>query len=134
MKLEPKEYVSPEINVYFTPGLCIHAAECVKGLPTVFDTKKRPWVNPENGAAPDIAEVVERCPSGALQYIRHDGVRGELPEVPTKVEANDKQQLVMRGDLHFRQQDQDIVTYRAVVCGCGQTGNSPFCDKKGSCH
>lgn len=59
MKLEPNEYVSSEMNVYFTSGLCIHAAVCVKGLPSVFDAKKRPWVNPENGTAHDIAEVVE---------------------------------------------------------------------------
>lgn len=134
MKMEPKEYVSSDINVYFTPGLCIHAAECVKGLPSVFDTKKRPWVNPENGESPVIAEVVERCPSGALQYIRHDNVRGELPEVPTRVEANDKGQLIMRGDLQFAHPHQDVVTYRAVVCGCGSTSNTPFCDKSGSCQ
>ncbi|WP_342527731.1 (4Fe-4S)-binding protein [Chryseomicrobium sp. FSL W7-1435] len=132
--MEPKEYVSSDINVYFTPGLCIHAAECVKGLPSVFNTKKRPWINPENGVASAIAEIVERCPSGALQYIRHDNVRGELPEVPTIVNAHTNGQLEMRGDLHFTQYEQPIVTYRAVVCGCGQTGNSPFCDKKGSCQ
>lgn len=65
MNLEPNEYVSSEMNVYFTSRLCIHAAECVKGLPSVFDTKKRPWVNPENGTADDIAEV-RRTPRSVI--------------------------------------------------------------------
>lgn len=36
-----KTYTSETIYVSFEPARCIHAAECVKGLPQVFDTKKR---------------------------------------------------------------------------------------------
>ncbi|WP_083412221.1 (4Fe-4S)-binding protein [Exiguobacterium sp. KRL4] len=52
------------------PEVCIHSGYCVKSLPTVFDVKKRPWI--ESGGAPveDVIRVVDGCPSGALSYER----------------------------------------------------------------
>jgi uncharacterized Fe-S cluster protein YjdI len=40
----------------------------VRGLPSVFDISKKPWIN-VNGASPDaIVDQIKRCPSGALAY------------------------------------------------------------------
>ncbi|MFE9921640.1 helix-turn-helix domain-containing protein [Streptomyces sp. NPDC005774] len=39
-----------------------------RGLPEVFDPAKRPWIQPDKATAERLAEVVRRCPSGALQY------------------------------------------------------------------
>jgi uncharacterized Fe-S cluster protein YjdI len=33
-------YKSDKITVSYSPNVCIHAAECVNGLPNVFDPKK----------------------------------------------------------------------------------------------
>ena len=42
--------------------------DCVRGLPSVFDVGKKPWINGD-GASPDkIAEQVKKYPSGALSY------------------------------------------------------------------
>jgi uncharacterized Fe-S cluster protein YjdI len=41
-----KIYTGPIIDVSFDGELCRHAAECVRGMPTVFDTSARPWINP----------------------------------------------------------------------------------------
>ncbi|MGH9693219.1 MAG: (4Fe-4S)-binding protein [Bryobacteraceae bacterium] len=39
-----------------------------RGLPSVFDVSKKPWID-VNGAAVDaIIEQVKRCPSAALSY------------------------------------------------------------------
>jgi uncharacterized Fe-S cluster protein YjdI len=65
-----KTYSGAEVDVSFDPELCIHAAECVKGLPAVFDTKKRPWITPYAAPADDVIAQVARCPSGALQIER----------------------------------------------------------------
>ena len=65
-----KEYEADEIVVSFDPEVCEHAANCVRGLPQVFDTKKRPWIQPENAPADEVATQVERCPSGALKFRR----------------------------------------------------------------
>ncbi|MDP9796110.1 putative Fe-S cluster protein YjdI [Catenuloplanes nepalensis] len=66
----PKSYRGSDITVTFDAGRCRHAAECVRGLPEVFDVSARPWITPDNAGADAVAEVVARCPSGALQYIR----------------------------------------------------------------
>jgi uncharacterized Fe-S cluster protein YjdI len=60
-------YETPEIVVTFDPNLCIHSGVCVRGLPAVFDIKRKRWVRPEVAPAADVAAQVARCPSGALQ-------------------------------------------------------------------
>jgi uncharacterized Fe-S cluster protein YjdI len=39
----------------------------VKGLPAVFDTQRRPWIEPDNAGAAEVIAQVARCPSGALR-------------------------------------------------------------------
>ena len=63
-------YETPEITVTFDPQKCRHTGICVRGLPAVFDIKRKRWVAPEAAPAGDVAAQVERCPSGALQYTR----------------------------------------------------------------
>ena len=60
-----REYEAEGIVIEFDPVRCIHAAECIHGLPAVFDVEARPWVQAGNASPGAIAEVVRRCPSGA---------------------------------------------------------------------
>jgi len=63
-------YPVDEITVTFDPNVCVHSGVCLRGLSAVFDVRRKDWVRP-NAATPDqVAAQVERCPSGALQYIR----------------------------------------------------------------
>lgn len=70
-----KTYTGPLVNVTFDGALCEHAAECVRGMPEVFDTSARPWINPgvatTQAQADQVREVVGRCPSGALLIEEH---------------------------------------------------------------
>lgn len=70
-----KTYTGPLVNVTFDGALCEHAAECVRGMPEVFDTSARPWINPgvatAQAQADQVREVVGRCPSGALLIEEH---------------------------------------------------------------
>ena len=61
-------YETPEIVVTFDPNLCVHSGVCLRGLPMVFDVRRRQWVRPELASAAEVAAQVARCPSGALQY------------------------------------------------------------------
>lgn len=61
-------YETPEIVVTFDPNVCVHSGVCLRGLPMVFDVRRRQWVKPELAAADQVAAQVARCPSGALQY------------------------------------------------------------------
>lgn len=63
-----KYYKGKEITVSFDATVCQHAGYCVKGLPAVFDTEARPWINPDGADADAVRAQVERCPSGALQH------------------------------------------------------------------
>jgi uncharacterized Fe-S cluster protein YjdI len=63
-----QEYKNDNLVVRFDPEICIHSGECIRGLPSVFDVSKRPWVDVDGGAPATIIEQVKRCPSGALSY------------------------------------------------------------------
>jgi uncharacterized Fe-S cluster protein YjdI len=65
-----KRYSNGEITVIWQPSLCVHSAICARGLPKVFDPRRRPWVVLDGFDSATIAEQVERCPSGALSYER----------------------------------------------------------------
>jgi uncharacterized Fe-S cluster protein YjdI len=61
-------YETDEISVSFAPDVCKHTGVCIRGLPDVFDIKRKHWIRPELATAEQVAEQVKRCPSGALQY------------------------------------------------------------------
>ena len=59
-------YRNDKIVVRYDPKICIHAGDCVRGLPAVFDVGKKPWINVDGASPESIAEQVRKCPSGAL--------------------------------------------------------------------
>lgn len=123
-----KKYFSEEVDVYFDPAKCIHATECVKGLPNVFDTGRRPWVNPENGEVDEIVEVVERCPSGALTYVRKDGGLEEShPE--TTVEVGKDGEMYIKGNFTLTVDGEIVKLNRAALWSSDESDNPPFYDK-----
>ena len=63
-------YETPEITVTFEPELCRHGGACVRGLPAVFDIRRKRWIRPEAAPADEVAAQVARCPSGALKSYR----------------------------------------------------------------
>jgi uncharacterized Fe-S cluster protein YjdI len=65
-----QHYQNADITVTFDPNVCIHSAMCIRGLPTVFDVRRRKWVDVDAASADAIEEQIRRCPSGALQSTR----------------------------------------------------------------
>jgi uncharacterized Fe-S cluster protein YjdI/CDGSH-type Zn-finger protein len=122
-----KQYDGPGISVSYDSARCIHAAECVRGLPTVFDTKRRPWIEPAAASAAEVVSVIRRCPSGALQFSLADGP-AEEPVRPTRISFQDGGPMVLAGDLRLELGDGEQVETRATICVCGRSGNGPFCD------
>ena len=123
-----RAYTAPGVTVLYDRGRCLHFAECIRGLPEVFDARKRPWIQPENASAEDVAEVVRRCPSGALHYRLEEG-SPEEPEQPTHVEFVANGPINLRGDLSIDVPAGRMREVRATLCRCGLTQNEPFCDK-----
>ena len=62
-----KSFVGEGVTVSFDNDVCEHSGNCVKGLGSVFDTKQKPWINPDGASADDVIAQVARCPSGALR-------------------------------------------------------------------
>jgi len=61
-----KKYSNGEVTIVWRPGMCIHSGICFKGLPEVFDPRRRPWIEPNTATTEKIIEQVKKCPSGAL--------------------------------------------------------------------
>ena len=125
-----REYVGDGIVVRYDLGRCIHAAECVKGLPTVFDVKKRPWVDPHAASPERIAETIRSCPSGALTYRRMDGGPQEAPP-PASVRLEPNGPLYVEGEIALADHEGNPIDagVRAALCRCGHSKNKPFCDR-----
>lgn len=130
--LRGKHYTAPDILVRYDTPRYIHAAECVRGLPDVFDTAKRPWIQPQNAQAQELAAVIRRCPSGALHYLLTgedaDPAAQEQPQTPTTITPYPDGPLGIRGDLIIQTPEGEQREVRATLCRCGQSGHKPFCD------
>ena len=68
MKDIVKHYSTEGLTVKWETAKCIHSAICAKGLPNVFDPRKRPWINIDGASKEDIINQVKKCPSGAISY------------------------------------------------------------------
>ena len=68
-----KRYTNGEVTVIWQPSLCVHSAICFRGLPAVFDPRRRPWVVLDGHTSDAIITQVEECPSGALSFERVPG-------------------------------------------------------------
>lgn len=125
-----RHYTSEAIDITYDARRCIHAAECVRGLPEVFDTDRRPWILPSAASADAISAVIEKCPSGALHYTRRDGRPAESPPEQTTIAPVPGGPLYVRGLIQLRSADGRLLVEdtRAALCRCGQSENKPFCD------
>lgn len=125
-------YKSDNITVSFAPDVCIHAAECVKGLPNVFDTSKKPWINVEAENPDKIIEVINRCPSGALKY-ELNGNKIKTEDVvmeKTKIMLMPDGPLMVEGNVKVENKAGEVLreSEKMFLCRCGHSSNKPFCD------
>jgi CDGSH-type Zn-finger protein/uncharacterized Fe-S cluster protein YjdI len=128
--MSTKDYPSKELIVTYDAGRCIHAAECVRGAPTVFDPAAKPWIQPENGSAEEIAAVVRRCPTGALSVRTADGRPIETPDATNNLTVTPNGPLYLRGRVVFEggAHASQVEYMRVALCRCGLSKNKPLCD------
>ena len=122
-------YEADEVTVTFDPNLCIHAEECVRGLPAVFDPDALRWIRPERAPAADVLAVVARCPTGALRArARGTATPAVPPQVTIRVAARGP--LFVRGPVRVESEAGETIAEAEAValCRCGGTANPPFCD------
>lgn len=125
-----KVYKGKGVSVRFNAARCTYAAECVHGLPGVFDTQARPWIQPGKATAKEVVAVVGRCPTGALQATYDDGRAAET------VSARHELRLIadgphhLRGEIEIRSGSGKTLACetRMALCRCGASSNKPYCD------
>lgn len=123
------DYEGRDVVVRFEPRRCIHAEECIHGLPEVFDRHGRPWIEPDKGSAEEIAEVVLRCPTGALRFERLDGGPAERAPARNIGRVASNGPVYLEGDLRLQLPDGSVLQEtRVALCRCGASKNKPFCD------
>lgn len=123
-------YRGGDIEVSFDLDICVHIGECLRGDRRVFNLKRRPWVLPDEADADTVAQIVERCPSGALLYRRLDGGPQEKPR-GTNITPIRNGPLLVTGDVEVRREDGTVERLpRATLCRCGLSNHKPFCDNQ----
>ena len=73
MKNITKKYSNGEVTIVWKPNICIHSGMCFKGLPQVFDPRRRPWITADMATTKEIIDQVKKCPSGALSFYMNNG-------------------------------------------------------------
>jgi uncharacterized Fe-S cluster protein YjdI len=126
-----KKYSNGEVTVVWEPSKCIHSAICFRGLPHVFDLRKRPWVTMENGQTEEIINQIKACPSGALSYFMNDEENHESQEtINTVVEVLGNGPLLIYGNLKVKDKagNESLKSQTTAFCRCGASSNKPYCD------
>ncbi len=123
-------YDGEEADVQWDGRLCIHVGECGRADNNLFVGGRQPWCQPDRVSVEEVADVVARCPSGALTYTRKDGGPEEVPDSENVVSVMYNGPLYLRGALEVDGAAEDMVgvQFRAALCRCGQSKNKPFCD------
>jgi CDGSH-type Zn-finger protein/uncharacterized Fe-S cluster protein YjdI len=119
-----------KVDVTWDRRLCIHVQECTRAKGEVFAAGRKPWGQPDLDEADYVAEVVQRCPTGALTYRRKDGGDEESAPPSNRIAIANNGPLYVSGRLEIQGAKEDMpgVRYRAALCRCGASKNKPFCD------
>jgi len=125
-----KEYSNGELTVIWKPKRCIHAAECVKRLPNVYNPNNKPWITAENATTAQLKDQINACPSGALSYKMNNSDQPEALALETKVEVLENGPLLVYGTLNVTDSSGNTETKNRTTafCRCGASQNKPYCD------
>jgi CDGSH-type Zn-finger protein/uncharacterized Fe-S cluster protein YjdI len=131
MQSKKFSYENKDLEITWDLKRCIHAKECVHGLPDVFDPEKKPWIDPDQ--EPDsgkIIETIERCPSGALQYHFKNKSNPETPPSTNTITIDKDGPLYVHGNITVQDSEGNelLKETRLAFCRCGQSKNKPLCD------
>lgn len=125
------EYQGKAQTVTWDRRLCIHVGECGRAKGDLFVAGRDPWCDPDFAQQDDVADVVARCPTGALAVRNHDGSQQTEPAPDdNEVHVANDGPLYVSGDLVVDGASADMhsVSRRAALCRCGESKNKPFCD------
>jgi len=132
MASKEEHYSNGEITVVWKKDLCTHSGRCFQELPAVFDPPGDAFMDLTAAPSAAIMAQVDRCPSGALTYLR----RGEPRDKPAErggelvVEVLRNGPVVVKGEIVIKDSSgaQTRKSGATAFCRCGLSDNKPFCD------
>ncbi|MEO5681206.1 MAG: (4Fe-4S)-binding protein [Chitinophagaceae bacterium] len=138
MAVKTHKYSNKDITIIWKPDTCIHSKICWHGLREVFDPARRPWIIADAADTAKIMEQIDKCPSGALSYIKNESVETLLAEtvnavpqpVANIIECLPNGPLLVNGSIIIKKSDgtEEIKTGTVALCRCGASNNKPYCD------
>ena len=115
-----------DLTIKFNSKRCIHSRFCVLWQPQVYKANVvGAWIDPDADGLEASVAVAHNCPSGAIQYERHDGGPAEPAPRVNLINIRENGPLAMRAQIHLK---GSPVGMRATLCRCGASKNKPFCD------
>ncbi|MEI7661562.1 MAG: (4Fe-4S)-binding protein [Bacteroidota bacterium] len=133
-----KEFSNGEVTVYWKPELCIHSANCLIGLPEVFNSKKKPWINVHASNSKEIMKIIDTCPSRALTYLKSNKFVTSKPRATAKMKSKFARVHILKngpalitGNFIVRDAKKKKIKIEgevAAICRCGGSKKKPFCD------
>ena len=123
------KYKNDDITVTWDSEVCVHSEVCRNNLETVFNPDKRPWVNVDAETRERIMEVIDKCPSGALQYMVEDSGKPASEENQITITLADHGPLLVNGPVQLVDAAGDRIETKQkfALCRCGHSENKPFC-------
>ncbi len=133
-----RSYRNDEITVFWRPELCIHSANCLVGLPEVFDSSERPWIKIGGASSKDIIKTINTCPSRALLYLKNTNYslrksRKKSNKTPkfARIQILKDGPAIISGNFVLRDSSKKKIhleTEKAAICRCGASQKKPLCD------
>lgn len=124
------DYTSADgrLTIHDNRGLCAHSGNCTDNLAAVFRLKEEPFVDPDAATIEKVAEVIAKCPSGALSYTL-DGVlhRDDRNEESAAAYAPGGPYVLTNVNLRGVDMASGATTDHCTLCRCGKSQNKPFC-------
>jgi uncharacterized Fe-S cluster protein YjdI len=128
-----RRYTKDDFDVIWKPARCMHSGICFRGLPGVFDPRRRPWIIASEADGDAIKKQVAKCPSGALSIESHNlkqTIMENQNTEKTRITISSKGPILVKGPCVFvdDQGNEEMKEGNFALCRCGGSSKKPFCD------
>ena len=122
-----REYPGEGVTVQDVRGICAHAGFCANKVTNVW---KMAAATADSDLRNDMLAMIDRCPSGALQYRLADESAPHEADLSPTVNLVQDGPLWVTGGVQVTRADGTVIETRArlTLCRCAASANKPFCD------
>ncbi len=122
-----KIYAGTKITLKDDRSLCMHAGFCGTRITNVWKMIEQ---TNDTSIRSQVMAMVERCPSGALEYSIEPDAESIEPHLPESVAVTPDGPIWVSGEIPVEMSNGEVleVRNRVTLCRCGASTNMPLCD------